>query len=246
MENRFPLKIVFIPLLAIVGVIITACQDEPRTEFLMEVTRQVTVVVVATDDGTQDESPASDPATVAPTVPTATVPPITEASNEQASSPTPAPTENLIPDPILQEIIVAEQNFERGRMIYIQPRDEIWVLFGEDGEADSGDWGVYADTWEEGEPEFDPDLTPPSEDLVQPERGFGKLWRDEDDVRNRLGWALAQEEGHVTLYQYYYGGEVVAGEFVQGPGQHFIASKDDGVTFIFEEATETWRISQQD
>jgi hypothetical protein len=29
---------------------------------------------------------------------------------------------------------------------------------------------------------------------LQPIRGFGKVWRDNADVRRKLGWALAKEE----------------------------------------------------
>ena len=41
--------------------------------------------------------------------------------------------------------------------------------------------------------EFDPAITPPS-GLRQPERGFGKVWREHPDLREQLGWALEKEQ----------------------------------------------------
>ena len=40
----------------------------------------------------------------------------------------------------------------------------------------------------------DPAIVPP-DGRFQPIRGFGKLWRERPDVRDRLGWALGVELG---------------------------------------------------
>ena len=134
----------------------------------------------------------------------------------------------------------AEQAFENGRMFYLQPNQEIWVMINTDDDT-AGVWTRHRDTWSEDLPETDPSIVPPEEDLYQPIRGFGKLWRENPAVREALGWALEDEMGHVTDYAYYAGGEVTAdGEYVPGPGYHTIRSRF-GQTYIFDETNGTWR-----
>jgi hypothetical protein len=103
----------------------------------------------------------------------------------------------------------AEQPFERGRMIWLEgiPGEStrsgdaegplIYVLY-EDGRFPQ--WQRFEDTWVEGQPESDPSIVPPV-GLVQPIRGFGQLWRENDRVRERLGWALDPERGYDGAYQ---------------------------------------------
>jgi hypothetical protein len=215
--------------------IIASCQGEQPIQYLMEVTREVTVVVVitATPSSPQPETPEVTvpiPVTPEPVLPT----PTAEATTEQTST-------DPFPAPIVSEIIVAEQVFERGRMFYLQPSGEIWVLEnGSSGEDEfSGSWTPQDDTWQEGMPEFDPAITAP-EGLFQPERGFGKLWRENPSIQEALGWALEAEYGHVTEYSYTYGGQVNSqATYVQGPGTHTIRSRE-GDTFVFYEADATW------
>jgi hypothetical protein len=100
----------------------------------------------------------------------------------------------------------AEEAFEGGRMIWLEgipaestPRGEpqgptIYVLY------DDGHWERYPDTWTEDEAESDPRIVPP-EGRYQPIRGFGKLWRTTPEVRERLGWALAPEQGFDSAFQ---------------------------------------------
>ncbi len=90
----------------------------------------------------------------------------------------------------------AVQLFERGLMIY-----RASAIPGAPGTIEAisneGRFSRYADTWISG---VDPDsanLTPPS-GLVEPIRGFGKVWRGDGALAARLGWALAGEQG-VTL-----------------------------------------------
>jgi len=91
----------------------------------------------------------------------------------------------------------AYQPFERGHMIWIQARDEIFVLF-EDEPVHR--WRVFVDLFEEGMPESDPALTPPP-GRFQPVRGFGLVWRSDPEVQARLGWALRPEHGFTTRIQ---------------------------------------------
>ena len=51
---------------------------------------------------------------------------------------------------------------------------------------------IFADDWDEHEP-IDGGLTPPA-DRYEPQRGFGKVWRENPWVRDLLGWAIAPEQ----------------------------------------------------
>jgi hypothetical protein len=80
----------------------------------------------------------------------------------------------------------AYQQFDHGTMVWRQDTSQIYVFFAD------GTWRAYPDTFAEGDPESDPTLSPPAGRL-QPIRGFGKVWRDHSDVREKLGWATAKE-----------------------------------------------------
>ena len=79
-------------------------------------------------------------------------------------------------------------------MVWLEGMDAI-LVFGWDGS-----WQQFEDTFEEGEPENDPALVPPDQKF-QPVRGFGKVWRDNPQVREQLGWGLSRELGFETTYQ---------------------------------------------
>jgi len=65
---------------------------------------------------------------------------------------------------------------------------------------DDGRYEQYEDVWTDAEPESDPAMVPPA-GLFQPVRGFGKIWRENPSVRDRLGWATAPEQGFDTQLQ---------------------------------------------
>ena len=83
----------------------------------------------------------------------------------------------------------AVQSFEHGTMIYVQGSPgSIYVL------TLDGRFRRFDDTWVSG---VDPETggeTPPL-GLIEPKRGFGKVWRSNLDVRGSLGWAVTDEEG---------------------------------------------------
>jgi len=91
----------------------------------------------------------------------------------------------------------AEQTFERGRMVWVEALDRVYVVF-EDG-ARPG-WAMYPDEFNEGDPERDDTLAPPP-GLEQPIRGFGLVWRSNPRVRERLGWAISQEVSFEGMMQ---------------------------------------------
>jgi len=219
-------------LLTLLGLLmfVAACQGSTTTEFVIEMTREVTRIVVVT--ATPEDGAPTATATAATTTPDTPELTVTASATESTVE---------LPDPIVQEIIVSEQQFERGRMFYLQPTDEIWVMF-EDPNGLGGRWEQFDNTWEESMPELDPELEAP-EGFSQPIRGFGKLWRENGEIGDALGWALETEVGHVTTYRYEPGGEIVDGLYVDGPGQHVINSRDVGTTFIFDESNDRWSIA---
>lgn len=97
----------------------------------------------------------------------------------------------------------ADGAFQHGRMVWLQEiragstaiNNQILVLY------EDGSWVQFDDTWSEGQPESDPGIVPPA-GLYQPIRGFGKLWRDNAAVRDKLGWALAPEQGYTATWQW--------------------------------------------
>lgn len=90
---------------------------------------------------------------------------------------------------------VAYQPFELGRMLWRADLRQIYVL------QYDGTWASYNDTWDERQPDRDPDIIPP-EYFFQPMRGFGKLWREQlGGVEAWIGWATDQERGYDTVIQ---------------------------------------------
>jgi hypothetical protein len=84
----------------------------------------------------------------------------------------------------------AFQPFQQGFMIWIQSQDAIYAVY--DGST-LPRWQVFRDTYVEGAPEIDVAISPPPF-TWQPRRGFGEVWRDQPDVRQRLGWAISDKE----------------------------------------------------
>lgn len=106
------------------------------------------------------------------------------------------------PDVCAQDAVVwsasAEQQFEQGMMIWVAEENRIYVLYDDTIYTDG--WNVYVDEWEEGDPVDDPAIMPPP-GFYQPQRGFGLVWREQPQVQDRLGWALAGEVGGNTAVQ---------------------------------------------
>ena len=120
---------------------------------------------------------------------------------------------------------------------------QMWVLIVT-GEG-HGTWSIYDDTFVEGDAESDPSMAPPADDLFQPSRGFGKLWRENAEVRTALGWAVTPDEfGYISRYEYHPGGAVAAdGSYQAGPGYHILFSLYEEA-FRFNEADQTWQLGR--
>jgi hypothetical protein len=92
----------------------------------------------------------------------------------------------------------AYEPFERGHMVWRGDTREIYVLY------DDGFYQAYEDTWHEGDP-VDIEGTPP-QGFFAPARGFGNLWAKQQEVRDALGWATAEESGYAMLLETVPGG----------------------------------------
>ena len=187
------------------------------------------------------EAVAQHIATLGSIAATGTAEHATDESEPTEVVPTDVPTITPTPDPfptqVQAKIYIAEQRFEHGWMFWLQPIAQIWVLTKDD--AGDNIWSVYDDTFVEGEAEFDPQLIPP-EGLHQPIRGFGKLWRENLEVRQKIGWALKLERGHTSRYVYKQGGHINDdNEYVAGPGYHQVRAAN-GDDFRFFEEFFTW------
>lgn len=137
-----------------------------------------------------------------PTAPPLAVTPTTSGPIQQltpVTCPNPVPGEfaavvapdltNLIGCPIgvPNSYNAATQSFERGIMIWLNP-GTVYVLYN------TGSYAQYSDSFDSN---IDPEsegLAPPA-GLLEPVRGFGKVWRSNESVRSGLGWATSPESG---------------------------------------------------
>jgi hypothetical protein len=87
------------------------------------------------------------------------------------------------------------QTFQNGFMLWIGQQDAIYVLYLD---SVAPRWLVYNDAFQDGMPETDPNISPPG-GLFQPRRGFGYLWRTQQNVRDRLGWSTFPTETGYTV-----------------------------------------------
>jgi serine/threonine protein kinase len=97
-----------------------------------------------------------------------------------------------------QQPRAGEQRFQHGVMFW---REDLWQIYVV---HDAGTWTVYADTYTDGQPETDPTLVPPP-GLIQPKRGFGKVWREQlGGPGAAIGWATEIEGeigGHFQRFE---------------------------------------------
>lgn len=207
---------------------IAACQEAPPTVIVLVVTETPQGTEATEQSGAQT---IGSGLTATPGAPTLTNTP------SATSTPDPRPT------PTVGQVQVAEQPFENGRMFWVQPLGQIWVMVL-DGEG-FGTWSIYEDTFADGEPETDPTFVPPDDTVFQPSRGFGKLWRENADIREALGWAVTPMEfGYISRYEYHPGGVVLADNTYQaGPGYHILFSLYEEA-FRFNEADQTWQLGR--
>ncbi len=118
----------------------------------------------------------------------------------QTQTPAPAPTGSVtvggsgsVPPQTWTNTYIVQEDFEKGFMYWISTQKAIWVLIKQNGDDTSGEWRVYPDTFRDGEQEIDQSLVPPSVNLYQPRRGFGKIWRQPTNLFSLIGWGTTPE-----------------------------------------------------
>ncbi len=104
--------------------------------------------------------------------------------------------------------LAALQRFDNGVMVWLEETGRIYAFIN------GGRWVSYEDTFREGDPESDPAFAPPA-GKQQPVRGFGKVWREDPDLREAIGWAMTKEEPATALRQPFERGNILrAGVFI--------------------------------
>jgi hypothetical protein len=113
----------------------------------------------------------------------------------------------------------AFQAFEGGLMLWRAEGRAIYLLRAE------GTWSHFLDAWDESQPAYDPTLTEP-DGLLQPVRGFGKVWRERlGGPQAAIGWALTPEQGYQIWAQLF--ARRNGGSIFSGPaGEAYVLSND--------------------
>lgn len=75
----------------------------------------------------------------------------------------------------------------------------------------NGTWSLHRDSWREGDSLSDVGAAPAGK--IAPERGFGKLWRQQPDLRLTLGWATGVEESLRGSAQEFAGGHMLGADY---------------------------------
>ena len=94
----------------------------------------------------------------------------------------------------------ASARFEKGQMYWVKQRgnQSVVIVIGYQANG-SLRYQIFADTWVEADG-VNSGLKPPA-GLYEPNRGFGKVWREQPGVREALGWALENERSEIASYQ---------------------------------------------
>lgn len=112
----------------------------------------------------------------------------------------------------------ASQTYQTGQMVWMAgPPQAIYVLFG------TGRFQRYDDTYNSAVDPVSGGEIPPA-GLIEPVRGFGKVWRTFGEVR-ALGWATSDEAGGQSTAQIFERGQMV---FLPQRGMIFVLITDNG------------------
>jgi len=129
-----------------------------------------------------------------------------------------------------QETWAAEQVFQRGRMFWQQDGGAIHILFHTGANNRTGNYQIELDMYVEGDPEDAcPEGEAPPAGLFKPVRGFNWHWCNTPNVRNGLGWAVAEERGYSAVWQVFENGHAF-----QSLGGHVFIFYHDG-TWVYVE-----------
>ena len=123
----------------------------------------------------------------------------------------------------------AFQQFEGGFMLWTESADTI-LYSSWDGTI----FEELTDTFDESvDPLRDETLTPP-EGYFQPDYGFGKLWRERDDVRQLLGWGITQPVNFISIRQPDSVNNTASSTLIGLPEDGYLSFKGSSLVMRFE------------
>jgi hypothetical protein len=87
-----------------------------------------------------------------------------------------------------------ELHFQNGHMLWRPDAGLIYVFFNR---LQAEGWGAYVDAFQSSDPDSDPSVLVPTPApgqsvYAQPTGRFGKLWRENAWLREKMGWAVVQ------------------------------------------------------
>jgi hypothetical protein len=130
------------------------------------------------------------------------------------------------------------QRYQGGAMLYVAELREIWVMVQTPGKS-GGPYYRFPDQFMEGDPEDIVDLEVPV-GLLQPHRGFGRIWREQPGLRTQLGWAADYEIPFTMRAARLMGGAFdSSGNFIPGGSVWTMTLHDNNIAY-FNEASSTW------
>jgi hypothetical protein len=125
----------------------------------------------------------------------------------------------------------AQQIFQNGIMLWIADDDRILAMTW-DG---CGRWDLNDTFDSDTDPISDPNLAPPA-GLLQPDYGFGKVWRETARVRDALGWATAPPNNYSVARQQ---------EFNESGSYYEFIGLADGQVLTILHPTNFWKIGSE-
>jgi len=133
------------------------------------------------------------------------------------------------------------QRYQGGAMLYIAETRQIWVMVEGQGRR-GGPYYRFDDLFLDGDPERVEDLdVPPG--LLQPHRGFGRIWREQPGLRSQLGWAADYEIPFIMRAARVTTGAFDAtGSFNSSASIWMMTLHDTSIAY-FNEATNTWGVA---
>ena len=185
-------------------------------------------------------TPVPPPATATPKPPTHTPVPPTHTFTPTPTTPPPPPTcafdaqglfaglwqtyRDQLGCPATkkpQGIQDAEQAFQNGHMFWRQDNDYAYAVYK------NGTYQAFTDKWHEGDPDYSCAASPPP-GLVQPKRGFGKVWCELGGASAAIGWGLGDEAGFGPGY-----GDPLVQNFEHGFIFRDSDGKNVGMAYVF-------------
>jgi serine/threonine-protein kinase len=109
----------------------------------------------------------------------------------------------------------AYQSFERGIMVWaasVGGQSGIFAIYND------GTFQRFNDTWRDGVDPVSVGLSPPG-GLLEPIRGFGKVWRESPGVSEAIGWANGAEVGGTAAILLFERGEMI---YIPQNGQTYV------------------------